>query len=55
MKLNEEEKKMYFLWEKYLLKDKRSFYEYFKEEHNIIIKDFISYKELKALCEKYFS
>ena len=55
MDFETEQNKILSLWEKYLIKDKRSFNEYFEEEHNIILKDCLSYKELKALCEKYFS
>ena len=32
---DEEQDKILTLWYKYLSKDKRSFIEYFKEEHNI--------------------
>ena len=39
------------LWNKYLKDDKRSFVEYFKEEHNIEIDESISVSALEHLCK----
>ena len=44
--------KMYSLWEKYLINDKRGFNEYFSEEFGFTIDEGITYKQLKLLCEK---
>ena len=40
------------LWDEYLIRDKRSFNEYFSEEHGIICEDSISFNQMKNLCEK---
>jgi len=42
-----------YLWDLLLSDDKRSFTEYFKEEHNIDISDTITFKELLVLCKQY--
>lgn len=47
-----EEEKMYSLWCKYLIYDKRGFEEYFSEEFGFTIDEGITYKQLKLLCEK---
>ena len=39
------------LWKKHLLSDKRSFREYFIEEHRVDIGESISIKALTKLCE----
>ena len=40
------------LWNEYLYRDKRSFNEYFSEEHGFTCNDDITYKQMKVLCEK---
>jgi len=47
------EDKMELLWDIFLSSDKRSFSEYFKEEHNINLSDTITFKDLLILCKKY--
>ena len=47
----EEQEKILSLWYKYLSNDKRSFIEYFQEEHIIKLADTTSYKRLKRLCK----
>jgi hypothetical protein len=47
-----EGQKMYSLWEKYLINDKRGFEEFFSEEFGFTIDEAITYKQLKLLCEK---
>ena len=50
----EQEQDLIFkLWNKHLANDKRSFIEYFIEEHNIIIDEYTSYETLKSLCDEY--
>jgi hypothetical protein len=49
----EQNNKIMKLWELVLLNDKRSFKEYFIEEHNIKLKDSITYKQLLSLCIKH--
>ena len=49
----EEQEKIYSLWYKYLSNDKRSFIEYFQEEHNLTLTDTTSYKKIKMLCETF--
>lgn len=51
--LNYEQNRIFALWNKYLASDKRSFIEYFKEEHNIDIGETITYTDLKNLCKEY--
>tara|TARA_R100000388_G_scaffold35165_1_gene27320 strand:+ start:235 stop:474 length:240 start_codon:yes stop_codon:yes gene_type:complete len=48
-----EENKIELLWNILLSSDKRSFTEYFKEEHNINLSDTITFKELLILCKQY--
>ena len=48
-----EENKIELLWHILLSSDKRSFTEYFKEEHNINLSDTITFKELLILCKQY--
>ena len=48
-----EENKIELLWNILLSSDKRSFTEYFKEEHNINLSDTITFKELLTLCKQY--
>jgi|TARA_R100001015_G_C4610398_1_gene165766 hypothetical protein len=48
-----EENKIELLWNILLSSDKRSFTEYFKEEHNIDLSDTITFKELLILCKQY--
>ena len=48
-----EENKIELLWNIVLSSDKRSFTEYFKEEHNINLSDTITFKELLILCKQY--
>tara|TARA_B100000927_G_scaffold135178_1_gene109066 strand:+ start:1186 stop:1395 length:210 start_codon:yes stop_codon:yes gene_type:complete len=48
-----EENKIELLWNILLSSDKRSFTEYFKEEHNIDLSDTITFKELLVLCKQY--
>ena len=48
-----EENKIELLWNILLSSDKRSFTEYFKEEHNINLSDTIKFKELLILCKQY--
>jgi hypothetical protein len=48
-----EENKIELLWNILLSSDKRSFIEYFKEEHNINLSDTITFKELLILCKQY--
>ena len=50
---DEEQDKISTLWYKYLSKDKRSFIEYFKEEHNIKLDETTSYKKIKRLCKTF--
>ena len=45
--------KIELLWNILLSSDKRSFTEYFKEEHNIDLSDTITFKELLILCKQY--
>ena len=47
------ENKIELLWNILLSSDKRSFTEYFKEEHNIDLSDTITFKELLILCKQY--
>jgi hypothetical protein len=47
------ENKIELLWNILLSSDKRSFTEYFKEEHNINLSDTITFKELLILCKQY--
>ena len=42
-----------YLWDLLLSSDKRSFKEYFQEEHNINLSDTITFKDLLILCKKY--
>jgi len=48
----EEHAEIFCLWRKYLGRDKRSFYEYFVEEHGFEIKEGIGLENLTHLCEK---
>ena len=47
------ENKIELLWNILLSSDKRSFTEYFIEEHNIDLSDTITFKELLILCKQY--
>ena len=47
-----EESYMGKLWYIVLGEDKRSFNEYFSEEHGFTCNDDITYKQMKVLCEK---
>ena len=49
----EEQEKILSLWYKYLANDKRSFIEYFKEEHNMKLAETTSYKKIKRLCKTF--
>tara|TARA_R100001460_G_scaffold98841_1_gene141814 strand:+ start:278 stop:472 length:195 start_codon:yes stop_codon:yes gene_type:complete len=51
MGYEEEQERILTLWHKYLANDKRSFIEYFQEEHNIKIAETTSYKKIKRLCK----
>lgn len=51
-KSKSDEKKIMELWDDYLAYDKRSFNEYFSEEHGFTCNDDITYKQMKVLCEK---
>ena len=53
MAYEEEQEKILSLWYKYLSNDKRSFIEYFQEEHNIKIAETTSYKRIKRLCKVF--
>ena len=45
--------KIELLWNILLSNDKRSFREYFKEEHNVKLYDAMTFKELLILCNQY--
>ena len=49
----EEQEKILSLLYKYLANDKRSFIEYFKEEHNMKLAETTSYKKIKRLCKTF--
>ena len=53
MGYEEEQERILTLWHKYLANDKRSFIEYFQEEHNIKIAETTSYKRIKRLCKVF--
>jgi len=53
MKTFDEAFEIWSLWDKYLNRDKRSFMEYFEEEHGIILKECTSFETLNALCETF--
>jgi len=53
MKTFDEAFEIWSLWDKYLNRDKRSFMEYFEEEHGIILKECTSFETIKALCETF--
>ena len=45
--------KIELLWNILLSNDKRSFREYFEEEHNVELYDAMTFKELLILCNQY--
>jgi hypothetical protein len=45
--------KIELLWNILLSSDKRSFREYFEEEHNIKLYDAMTFKELLILCSEH--
>ena len=45
--------KIELLWNIHLSNDKRSFREYFEEEHNVKLYDAMTFKELLILCNQY--
>jgi|TARA_R100000479_G_C6396652_1_gene207345 hypothetical protein len=45
--------KIELLWNILLSNDKRSFREYFEEEHNVKLYDAMTFKELLILCNQY--
>lgn len=49
----QDDTKIELLWNILLSNDKRSFREYFKEEHNIKLFDAMTFKELLTLCSQY--
>jgi len=49
----EEGRKFELLWNLILSSDKRSFSEYFEEEHNIKLYDAMTFKEILTLCRDY--
>ena len=51
-KSKSEEDKIMEIWNEYLVNDKRSFNEYFSEEHGFECNEDITYKQIKFLCEK---
>ena len=53
MKTFDEAFEIWSLWDKYLNRDKRSFMEYFEEEHGIILTECTSFETLEALCIKF--
>jgi len=53
MKTFDEAFEIWSLWDKYLTRDKRSFMEYFEEEHGIILKECTSFETIKSLCETF--
>ena len=53
MKTFDEAFEIWSLWDKYLHKDKRTFMEYFEEEHGIILKECTSFETLESLCETF--
>ena len=53
MKTFDEAFEIWSLWDKYLNRDKRSFMEYFEEEHGIILTEYTSFETLEALCIKF--
>jgi len=49
----QEGRKFELLWNLLLSSDKRSFSEYFEEEHNIKLYDAMTFKEILTLCRDY--
>ena len=49
----EEGRKFELLWNLILSSDKRSFSEYFEEEHSIKLYDAMTFKEILILCRDY--